>query len=160
MSSNFIVSSLPPLPALFFSSLERSGKNKAEMVKGTEQSRGRVAGRVAARCVTNGVAFCLARHRRISPKRPSEPRLSGVHPEEAEWDDRTEAPIRGLRTRCRRRNGFSRCNYRAQPPTATLQIIRTCSTTYKTHRLPRRAASFKSLYLKRPSRAPRFDYVS
>jgi hypothetical protein len=30
----------------------------------------------------------------------------------------------------------SRCNYRAHPPTATSQIIRTCSTIYKTHRLP------------------------
>ena len=30
----------------------------------------------------------------------------------------------------------SRCNYRAQPPTATSQIIRTCSTIYKTHRAP------------------------
>jgi len=39
---------------------------------------------------------------------------------------------------------------RPQPPTATLQIIRTRSTLYKTHRLPRGAASFKSLYLKRP----------
>jgi len=55
---------------------------------------------------------------------------------------------------------ISRCNCRAQPPTATLQIIRTCSTIYKTHRLQRAAASFKSLYLKRPSRAPRFDYLS
>jgi hypothetical protein len=55
---------------------------------------------------------------------------------------------------------ISRCNCRAQPPTATLQIIRTCSTIYKTHRLQRGAASFKSLYLKRPSRAPRFDYLS
>src|SRR5439155_19845354 len=42
------------------------------------------------------------------------------------------------------------CNCRAQPPIPTLQIISTCSTLYKTHRLPRRAASFKSLYLKRP----------
>ena len=33
--------------------------------------------------------------------------------------------------------------------TATLQIIKTGSTTYKPHRLPRGAASFKSLYLKR-----------
>ncbi len=48
----------------------------------------------------------------------------------------------------------SRCNYRPQPPTAPSQIIRTCSTIYKTHRLPRRAASFKSLYLKRPYTAP------
>ena len=48
----------------------------------------------------------------------------------------------------------SRCNYRAQPPTATSQIIRTCSTIYKTHRLPRGAASFKSLYLKRPFTVP------
>jgi len=62
------------------------------------------------------------------------------------------APIAG--------SAASRCNCRAQPPTATLQIIRTCSTIYKTHRLPRGAASFKSLYLKRPSRAPRFDYLS
>jgi hypothetical protein len=45
---------------------------------------------------------------------------------------------------------ISRCNCRPQPPTATLQIIRSSSTIYKTHRLPRGAASFKSLYLKRP----------
>ena len=48
---------------------------------------------------------------------------------------------------------------RAQPPTATSQLIRTCSTIYKTHTLPRGAASLKSLYLKRPSRAPRFDHL-
>ncbi len=45
---------------------------------------------------------------------------------------------------------LSRCNYRTQPLTGIFQIIGTCSTTYKTHRLPQRAASFKSLYLKRP----------
>ena len=45
---------------------------------------------------------------------------------------------------------ISRCNWRGQPPTATLKIIETCLTTYKTHRLPRGAASFKSLYLQRP----------
>jgi hypothetical protein len=55
---------------------------------------------------------------------------------------------------------ISRCNYRPLPPTSTLQIIRASSTTYKTHRLPRGAASFKSLYLKRPSRAPRFNHLS
>src|SRR5664280_444469 len=55
---------------------------------------------------------------------------------------------------------ISRCNCCVPPQTATLQIIRTCSITYKTHRLPRGAASFKSLYLKRPSRAPRFNYLS
>jgi hypothetical protein len=45
---------------------------------------------------------------------------------------------------------------RPQPPSATLQIIRTPSTLYKTHRLPRGAASFKSLYPKRhwPGRHP------
>ncbi len=36
-----------------------------------------------ARRVPNGFGLCLARNRR-SPKRPSEPRPSGVHPEEAE----------------------------------------------------------------------------
>jgi len=55
---------------------------------------------------------------------------------------------------------ISRCNCRAQPPIPTLQLIRTCSTIYKTHKLPRGAASFKSLYLKRPSRALRFDHLS
>ena len=40
---------------------------------------------------------------------------------------------------------ISRCNCRPPPPKATLQIIRTCSATYKPHRLPRGAASFKSL---------------
>jgi len=55
---------------------------------------------------------------------------------------------------------ISCCTCRTQPPTATLQIIWTCSTLYKTHRLPRGAASFKSLYLKRPSGTPRFDYLS
>ena len=55
---------------------------------------------------------------------------------------------------------ISRCNCRAQPPTATLQIIKTCSTIYKTPWLPRGVASFKSLYLTRPSRAPRFEYLS
>lgn len=57
------------------------------------------------------------------------------------------------------KNTISPCNCRAQPPTATSQLTRTCSTIYKTHRLPRGAASLKSLYLKRPSRAPRFDYL-
>jgi len=37
--------------------------------------------------VPNGVGVSLARNRR-SPKRPSEPRLSGVHPEEAEVGER------------------------------------------------------------------------
>ena len=49
---------------------------------------------------------------------------------------------------------LSRCNYRTQPFTGPFQIIGTCSTTYKTHKLPQRAASFKSLYLKRPRTAP------
>src|ERR1700730_12930625 len=45
--------------------------------------------------------------------------------------------------------------------TATLQIIKTGSSTYKPHRGSRGgAASFKSLYLNRPSRAPRFNYLS
>jgi len=44
---------------------------------------------------------------------------------------------------------------RALPPIATLYLSRACSTTYKTHRLPRRAPSFKSLYLRRPPRALR-----
>jgi hypothetical protein len=55
---------------------------------------------------------------------------------------------------------LSRCNCHAQPPTATSQVIRIYSSIYKTHRLPRGAASFKSLYLKRPSRAPPIDYLS
>jgi hypothetical protein len=38
---------------------------------------------VKARFVPNAVGVSLARNR-CSPKRPSEPRLSGVHPEEAE----------------------------------------------------------------------------
>ena len=33
----------------------------------------------------------LARNRR-SPKRPSEPRLSGVHPEEAQWNKGANLP--------------------------------------------------------------------
>ena len=45
---------------------------------------------------------------------------------------------------------ISLCNCRAHSPTATLQIIRTRSAAYKPHRLPRGAASFKSLYLRRP----------
>src|SRR6266850_8565122 len=42
---------------------------------------------------------------------------------------------------------ISRCNCRAQPPSATLHISQACSTAYKTHRLAQAAASFKSLYL-------------
>ena len=34
----------------------------------------------------NAFGVSLARNRR-SPKRPSEPRPSGVHPEEAKWDE-------------------------------------------------------------------------
>jgi hypothetical protein len=41
--------------------------------------------------VPNGVGVRLARNRR-SPKRPSEPRLSGVHPEEGEVDERCGQP--------------------------------------------------------------------
>jgi hypothetical protein len=55
---------------------------------------------------------------------------------------------------------ISRCNCRALPPTATLYLSRACSTTYKTHRLARRAASFKSLYLRRPSQSSAIDYLS
>jgi len=36
--------------------------------------------------VPNGFGLCLARNRR-SPKRPSKPRPSGVHPEEAQWKE-------------------------------------------------------------------------
>jgi hypothetical protein len=50
---------------------------------------------VAARCVTNGVSFCLARYRR-KPERLSEPRLSGVHPEEAEWNDGVQFRLSGF----------------------------------------------------------------
>ena len=47
---------------------------------------------------------------------------------------------------------FSQCvrSRAALPPTATLYLSRSCSTTYKIHRLARRAASLKSAYLKRP----------
>jgi hypothetical protein len=43
--------------------------------------------------VPNAVGFSLARNRR-SPKRPSEPRLSGVHAEEAEWSYRNSTESR------------------------------------------------------------------
>jgi len=78
---------------------------------------------------------CTETLRLIWPRMPCQPSL---HP----------LPAASKRT-------ISRCNCRAQPPTATLQIIQTRSTPYKPHRLPRRAASFKSLYLKRPSRTLR-----
>ena len=39
----------------------------------------------------NGVGVSLARDRR-SPKRPSEPRPSGVHPERAEWKIEAQPP--------------------------------------------------------------------
>jgi hypothetical protein len=42
--------------------------------------------------VPNGVGVRLARNRR-SPKRPSEPRLSGVHPEEDAVTKDAQAPI-------------------------------------------------------------------
>ena len=42
--------------------------------------------------MTNAFGFCLARNRR-SPKRPSEPRLSGVHPNNAEWKRRSGATV-------------------------------------------------------------------
>jgi hypothetical protein len=55
---------------------------------------------------------------------------------------------------------ISRCNCRALLPTATLYFSRACSTTYKIHGLARRAASFKSLCLKRPSQTTAIDYLS
>ena len=65
--------------------------------------------RAAARCVPNGVGFCLARHRRISPSDRPEPRPSGVHPEEAEWKGWHAAPIirvvKGLEERCGQTDG-------------------------------------------------------
>jgi hypothetical protein len=68
-------------------------------------------------------------------------------------------PVFSPASASRSKNTISPCNCRAQPPTATSQLIRTCSTIYKTHRLAGGAASLKSLYLQRPSRAPRFDYL-
>src|SRR5690242_2275991 len=44
-----------------------------------------------ARRVPNAFDSCLARNRR-SPKRPSEARLSGVHPEDAQWNKGAEPP--------------------------------------------------------------------
>jgi hypothetical protein len=35
------------------------------------------------------------------------------------------------------KNTISPCNCRAQPPTTTSELIKTCSTIYRTHRLPR-----------------------
>jgi hypothetical protein len=43
---------------------------------------------------------------------------------------------------------------------ATLYLSRACSTTCKIHRLARRAASFKSLYLKRPSQTTAIEDLS
>ena len=47
--------------------------------------------------MTNGVGFCLARNRR-SPKRPPEPRLSGVHPNNAgvEEKKRSRLEVEGM----------------------------------------------------------------
>jgi len=44
--------------------------------------------------VPNGFGLCLARNRR-SPKRPSKPRPSGVHPEEAQWKEDAKVLSRG-----------------------------------------------------------------
>jgi hypothetical protein len=54
-----------------------------------------VAGRERKRgeCQTL-LGVSLARNRR-SPKRPPEPRPSGVHPEEAKWDDGTQVRLFG-----------------------------------------------------------------
>ena len=41
------------------------------------------------------------------PERPTEPRLSGVHAEEAEWDNGTQFRLGELRTRCEEHNGWS-----------------------------------------------------
>src|SRR5579884_2339051 len=89
MSSNFIVFPFRAVSGLFCSSLERQRTKQA----GTEQKAERRPeeggrARVAARCVTNRL-YRLARHRRISPERPPEPRPSGVRPKGdfVEWGD-------------------------------------------------------------------------
>jgi hypothetical protein len=54
---------------------------------------------VKARRVPNAVGFGLARNRR-SPKRPSEPRSSGVYQEEAQWGKEAEPPRSWGDVRC------------------------------------------------------------
>jgi len=68
--------------------LSGSEKKQGDTGEGTKRSAkegGRVWGK--ARWVPNAFALCLARNRR-SPKRPSEPRPSGTHPEEGAVEGR------------------------------------------------------------------------
>jgi Diguanylate cyclase, GGDEF domain len=77
---------------LFFLSLERQrGKTRRHGQRDeTEREGGWQGVRESAVSAKRLLGYGLARKRR-SPKRPSEPRPSGVHPEEAQWDRRREA---------------------------------------------------------------------
>ena len=89
-SSNFIVFPFRAVSGLFFSSLERQReKTRRNGAKGRTEAGGGWQGvRESAVSAKRGWVYGLARNRR-SPKRPSEPRLSGVHPEEGEVGKKT-----------------------------------------------------------------------
>ena len=85
MSSNFIVFPFRAVSGLFFSSLERQReKTRRNGAKGRTEAGGGWQGvRESAVRDKLRLVYGLARNRR-NPKRPSEPRPSGVHPEEGE----------------------------------------------------------------------------
>ena len=89
-SSNFIVFPFRAVSGLFFSSPERQrGKTRRNGAKGRTEAGGGWQGvRESAVRDKRVWVYGLARNRR-SPKRPSEPRPSGVHPEEGEVGKKT-----------------------------------------------------------------------
>jgi hypothetical protein len=90
MSSNFIVFPFRAVSGLFFSSPERQReKTRRNGAKGRTEAGGGWQGvRESAVRDKPLLIYGLARNRR-SPKRPSEPRPSGVHPEEGEVGRKT-----------------------------------------------------------------------
>jgi hypothetical protein len=93
MSSNFIVFPFRAVSGLFFSSLERQReKTSRNGAKGRTEAGGGWQGvRESAVRDKPHWLYGLARNRR-SPKRPSEPRPSGVRLEEVEVGKKTAQP--------------------------------------------------------------------
>jgi hypothetical protein len=92
ISSNFTVFPFRPFPACFFLHLSGSGKKQAENGERDRTEAEGVWQGVSESAVRDKplLDYGLAGNRR-SPKRPSEPRPSGVHPEEGVVEGRREA---------------------------------------------------------------------
>jgi hypothetical protein len=97
MSSNFIVFPFRAVSGLFFSSPERQReKTRRNGAKGRTEAGGGWQGvRESAVRDKPLLVYGLARNRR-GPKGPSEPRPSGVYPEEDEVKRRCGATVSGM----------------------------------------------------------------